>query len=471
MSKLNDLMKKYYEETKSGKLSKKEDEKVKKILEISDGMSIIETQNVYHTLDRTLRNVRESYYYDELSDTIENYFKGMATYEEVEDKVNSLPSIGGIVVSATTSEIDAKFRSLLYKFILYANFIGKTHLFKNSTVKIIISSEVKEDLEKYDNMIRLPRDLYLEIEKTKTSTDPDKYLDFELLKQIYAFKGNITVSDISKEIIKKKEEKAKIEGEVIVNKKAIRGKKFKRACQGLIFTSYIGLSLLVSGFLGFKGSKALIKGSNDLHEVHSVINDSKEVSMTVEKDTYLEKFSKYTEEEKRYVTVFSEIDNEEYVEVKVYDYTISKYTDEELKTMDLDQSRIVYSDKIKLYDAKKTVLGDYDDHAHRDIARIKYDFSKGIYIIFGGFSTLFIEALIMFGVLIITEFSSLDLVYDLYMGPRSKRRQFNREIKTLNINNNNKIKVLNQLKSELKELEKCQEKEKKEIEYVKSLTI
>ena len=193
--------------------------------------------------------------------------------------------------------------------------------------------------------------------------------------------------------------------------------------------------------------------------------------MTVEKDTYLEKFSKYTEEEKRYVTVFSEIDNEEYVEVKVYDYTISKYTDEELKTMDLDQSRIVYSDKIKLYDAKKTVLGDYDDHAHRDIARIKYDFSKGIYIIFGGFSTLFIEALIMFGVLIITEFSSLDLVYDLYMGPRSKRRQFNREIKTLNINNNNKIKVLNQLKSELKELEKCQEKEKKEIEYVKSLTI
>ena len=34
MSKLNDLMKKYYEETKSGKLSKKEDEKVKKILEI-----------------------------------------------------------------------------------------------------------------------------------------------------------------------------------------------------------------------------------------------------------------------------------------------------------------------------------------------------------------------------------------------------------------------------------------------------
>ena len=471
MSKLNDLMKKYYEETKSGKLSKKEDEKVKKILEISDGMSVIETQNVYNALDRTLRNVRESYYYDELSDTIENYFKGIATYEEVEDKVNSLPSIGGIVLSATTSEIDARFRSLLYKFILYANFIGKTHLFKNSTVKIIISSEVKEDLEKYDNMIRLPRDLYLEIERAKTSTDPNKYLDYELLKQIYAFKGNITVSDTSKEIIKKKEEKAKIEGEVIVNKKAIRGKKFKRACKGLIVASTFGISVLLSGILGFKGSKVLMKHTNELNKAHSVINDSKEVSMTVEKDIYLEKFSKYTEEEKRYVTVFGEIDNEEYVEVKVYDYTISKYTDEELKTMDLDQTRIVYSDKIKFYDAKKTVLGDYDDHAHRDIARIKYDFSTGAYIITGGFLTLGIELAIILIAAIISHCTKLDLIYYLYDGPRYQRAQLRVKINSLEKENSKKVEELKQLKSELKELEKCQEKEKKEIEYVKSLTI
>lgn len=86
--------------------------------------------------------------------------------------------------------------------------------------------------------------------------------------------------------------------------------------------------------------------------------------------------------ERKFVTVFGDT-NDGMVEVKVYDYTGTNLSNDELKTIELDNSKIIYSEALQTEKFKddsknglKRVYGVYTGESHRDISTVNFSVTK-----------------------------------------------------------------------------------------------
>lgn len=291
----------------------------------------------------------------------------------------------------------------LYKLVLYSSMSGRTVLLQNPEVKRIVSEKVREDVKKYKETPSIPSKLFKLVNKLEETDSNDRYLELRLLQEICAHKADISIGGITILLNEKENQREQLRIEYKKNKKAYATKTIKKVvltttatianvvALGIIFGTPIGTFVFNMYDLSRKDVKIL----GEKAAVYS--NDMMKFDPNIDFDYKITK--KLLNKSKRYVTVFGDTQGE-LVDVKVYDYTDVDISDEELKTIELDSSKIVLSKSFRIeyfsngndY-GKRDIYGIYTGVGHRDISHV--DYKKG---------PIFDVLMITIGYLILLEF-------------------------------------------------------------------
>ena len=314
----------------------------------------------------------------DLTESINQYLIDNRNYKGLEEKILELPKNRLILPEDTKSkEIYEEYKNSIYNLVLYLNFKGNRTLLDES-------NEIKEIVERRAEFDYLNMDLEKKGEQSREKSSELKkiipavpiFSIQGILKDIYVYKNkdNIMFGEFDEELNKKRIEVVATKGEVASNKSILKklGKKIA------LFTAITigGLSVgLIAGskigkLIGKEKLKQISVVSVDIDTPDGTIKNTLDFDDVEFKNKILQK---YLNTERRYVTVYGEkIDN--LVEVKVYDYTDVDITNEELKTIELDDSNLIYSAKCEYNKLIKEDLlyGQYTGEAHRDVATVNY---------------------------------------------------------------------------------------------------
>lgn len=256
-----------------------------------------------------------------------------------------------------------EFSKNYYEFALYLSYIGYTSFNKEQIG--FIEKYALEDLSNIPINNDMPADLHKAIQE---SYQKSNYHNRELLKQLYLYKykNEILVSTYPKDLNTKFNEIVSTQGKIVASKSRIR--KFI-ARTALVTTLTIGTML-------FTPTIVYAVENNDPYWKKVTIDiDDKTIEEKAE-DLLLYKtiLKEYYNTTRKYVTVFGETQSDK-VNVKVYDYTNTNYTDEELKDIELDENYIIFDDMVSVYrlERRTSVYGEYTGKSHRDITSVKFD--------------------------------------------------------------------------------------------------
>ena len=198
---------------------------------------------------------------------------------------------------------------------------------------------------------------------------------------MYAYKADFAIYNAEQleEYDKEKAEEKKIKGRIIENTEY-----FKKRSRGLAVATLAGI--IVYGAPLFLGTTAgLYMAKDDQYKPYITINGTEEQTTSFSKLKFVDKDINLEDTTRRYVIVFKNKDNGK-VEIKVYDYTDSSISNTQLKTIDLDDERVIYCDTFKanshkVKNSEDYFAGIYTGEDHRDIAMISFKTSKPLYVL------------------------------------------------------------------------------------------
>ena len=371
---------------------------------------------------------------EEIPNKIDAMFRGEATFDEVERMIMGMPETRFISVNdAVAYATYQKYCDSLYRFMLYATFIGRTRLFEIDEVKKIVNNKMQQEIislygeERYSMDIRdailriegksgLPLELKQAIIDSQKSEKKYKYINPELLEEMYAYKADFAIYNAEQleEYDKEKAEEKKIKGRIIENTEY-----FKKRSRRLAVATLAGI--IVYGAPLFLGTKAgLYMSKDDQYKPYITINGTEEQTTSFSKLKFVDKDINLEDTTRRYVTVFKNKDNGK-VEIKVYDYTDSSISNTQLKTIDLDDERVIYCDTFeansrKVKNSEDYFAGIYTGEDHRDIAMISFKTSKPLYVLESFFMIPFMcygfEVIMVILNVLLGEFFDFPLIYE-----------------------------------------------------------
>lgn len=370
------------------------DEKLVEKLEISDYL---------YAISELPESVRKKYFKENfapklvldgmklLTEYIDNYFNGEGNIEEIEKRIMNLP----IDISyAEKEDMDAlvKFCEKVYEFVLYEASMDEKYnvvmqLLSNKKINKIVYDGVKADIKANKEDLSLPPEFYdLINEADKKSL----YLNIRLLKKIYEYKkGKLEGQNLTEEnfaINRTKELKGKI---TVVNRRI----KLMKLISKTLFS--FPIVVVLSTPLPFNAAKSKAAENKNFITKAKINNEDMEQNIN---SRYLREISgiksyigkikqDYIDTERRFVTVFSDTVDDN-VNIRVYDYTDSALSDESLKNVALDESRLFLMQEINIktyfgYELKPgdyiKDLGIYTGKSHIDISRVKYEFDSLVF--------------------------------------------------------------------------------------------
>ena len=314
----------------------------------------------------------------ELTEAINKYLADNRDYNKLEEKILGLPKDRLILPEdKDTKEIYEDYKESIYNLVLYLNFKGNRDLLnKSDEIREIVESRATFDHNNItlEKMGKPTVDKDTELKPYITSVPVNS--TSKALKEIYVYKNkdNIMLGEFTEEINKKKIEIAGVKGDVTSNKEKLKsiGKKI-----ALYTTLYVGIFIGSTTLGSFVGKSIMEKEATLISNV-KVTTDFEDKTHTKNLDIYdvilrTKMLRSYLDKERKYVTVFGDTVNNEF-DVKVYDYTDTNLTDEELRTIELDSNNLIYDSIHKVEDLheKESLYGIYTGEAHRDISTVNF---------------------------------------------------------------------------------------------------
>ena len=403
------------------------------------------------------------------------------TSEVVREKIHNLPEDRLIHFSNDNIfKIHEDYCKNVYKFVLYESAFNRFDLLENEEVKNIVGVSVKEDVDSLKDNIFIPTKLFNKIKDFNDKTPLNEYLNHELLQDLFVYRNEYLTGNYKDDIESKENKIKKVKGDI----RTLNKKKIKAMSKLVMFTT-IGVAVALAPMtaimvpsykLGKKGAKKnsstkiLIDTPNGVKETHSTFYEP-EFSYLFE-----DVFRNTT---RRYVTVFGDPIGEEVnergefegkkVKVKVYDYTDSDISDEELKTITLDEDKLIYDslDSVAFLERHnqngENLYGIYTGEAHRDVSIVDFHGEDtcelAVALFMGMLLAVVVEPLTLLG------FGEEGLI-DKYI---DKMKQILRDYNNSNVTKQKLVEELEKLINEVKVLKEKQEAYNKIQETKKEL--
>lgn len=330
---------------------------------------------------------------------VDEMLKGEATVDEVERMIAAIPEERLLESNDEESnKVYSDYCESMYKFMLYANFIGRNKLLKeNKEIQNIVRGMAeKEAHELYPHPELAPelrdaatrvdgkelpslglRDAIIAVDQGRCK---DGFLDDNLLQELQANKAGIVCGKVSEELGQKLERIGVIKESMIENKKKGR-KALATAALCTTLTAVVVVWPVFSTLHKFVKYK-----QNKLYKPNITMDgqtEGKDYSAGslefVTGEEAREMYNNGKSNEKRFVTEFNtRPDNK--VEVKIYDYTDSDMSDDELKGANLDEEKLVYHrtlDKTseEITSSAENFAGQFTGDSSRSVSKIKFGLS------------------------------------------------------------------------------------------------
>ena len=305
---------------------------------------------------------------NEISKLIDSFMKDDKSLPEyidsdyIKKEIWNIPESRLVLTNSKEKErIYEEFSKNYYEFALYLSYKGYPFFDKEQIG--FIEKYALEDLSNIPINNDMPADLHKAIQESHQKSN---YHNRELLKQLYLYKykNEILVSTYPKDLNTKLNEIVSTQGKIVASKSRIR--KFI-ARTALVTTLTIGTMSVIPAIT------YAIRDNNPYTKTATISIDDNETTKDVD-DLLLYKtiLREYYNTTRKYVTVFGDtIDNK--VNIKVYDYTNTNYTDEDLKELKLDENNLIFDETILEEEAYRVNLyGKYTGEAHRDIASVEF---------------------------------------------------------------------------------------------------
>ena len=336
---------------------------VKSLLKLSEEMSPIGRIKFAKTIINYYQAEIASAKMKDISKLIDNFIndKEGITSDEIEREINSIPESRLFLTNTEEKEkIYNEYGKKFYEFALYLCY-KEYPMFTKEQLNFI-DKYAKEDLEKIHTEENIPYDLNKAIYESSSNHDVN------LLRQLYLYKyrNEILVAKYPRDINEKLNETLRLQGDIKASKSRIKKLVAKIV---LITTLTVGTVTLIPAMIYSEKDKNPYKKTVEINIDDEITNkDIKQFPIL--RDTILKEYYNTT---RKYVTVFGNTIGEK-VQVKVYDYTDTNYTDEELKTIELDEHKIIFDDNVYVDRAKASeVYGKYTGKAHRDVSSVKFN--------------------------------------------------------------------------------------------------
>lgn len=345
---------------------------------------------------------------NKISNLIDNFFSEDTVMEikleDIEEKIAKLPDNHLLhIEDEKANEIYKNYCNKLYKFMLYENYKDRVELFNKNEVKSIVIDKLNENLENIE-LDTLPIEVSKIIYSYKTYNKNDLNMIKKVLSYLYVINMNSIESPILMNTIKKIDDYNKKLEELGIEEKELKGKltcyNTKILKNRLKFYSMIG-ALIAIPIVGYGVGNIISKPrkivENITCETSFPVEEIKN-SASSDDDRYIDYnvLSDFVNSKRKFVTVFGDTNSKGHVEVKIYDYTDTDLSNEELKTIELDDSKIIYlssvDSSVLINENKKGIehlFGVYTGVAHRDISSV--DFSKEYNVNFSGLGFLLFQ--------------------------------------------------------------------------------
>ena len=443
----SEILNYYYKTYVEGELSLEEREQFKKFLELIENTDIKELQEY---LDSEIDIMDEYCKKEEAIDMIQGFLSGQYDdLDEIEDKITDVYSNGSTTnPNDLFHQLDYEYEESLYRFMLHCNHEGRTDLFNKKSVATILNKKVEEKVNNILDSGNVSKDLYSALLRVNNIKNEYKYMDYNLLDELYKYENSICIADNLKLSDLKMKEVKDLKEAISKNKKDSNIKRLKVALGAVIISIPIG----IAAFIGSKAANFV--NSTSIYAISKIDGDTKKETKGYNVLTNLisDKCGKY-----RYVAVVGDDLDHDFVNVEVYDYTNEKIKDKELKTIELNEDYCVYNWRVKISDVEESLLTEYTGEAHRDIANVDVKINHN-YLYYSSFITaallvISIEMVII-GFLMdnAIRFNSDDLIKDFLMT----------SIHDLKYNRGNRKKLVEKYKKLNEEIKKLKRKEKEE---------
>ncbi len=442
----SEILNYYYKTYVEGELSLEEREQFKKFLELIENTDIKELQEY---LDSEIDIMDEYCKKEEAIDMIQGFLSGQYDdLDEIEDKITDVYSNGSTTnPNDLFHQLDYEYEESLYRFMLHCNHEGRTDLFNKESVVTILNKKVEEKVNSILDSGNVSKDLYSALLRVNNTKNEYKYVDYNLLDELYKYENSICIADNLKLSDLKMKEVKDLKEEISENKKDSNISRLKVALGAVILSIPIGIAVLL-------GSKVASKtNSNSTYPVSKIDGDTKKGTKDYNVLTNLisKKHGKY-----RYVTVVGDDLDHNFVNVEVYDYTNVDIKDKELKTIELDEDYCVYDWRVKTSDVEESLLTEYTGEAHRDIANVDVKIRHNV-----GYYTLFICYTMLAIGIEIAVIGPLETVFPLSLERLIKELMVD-EIRDLKYNRRKRKELVEEFKKLNEEIKKLKRKEKEE---------
>ena len=344
--------------------------------------------------------------------------------EYIEELISNLPDYHLMhIQDESLTKIYNNYCSKLYEFMLYENIKGRKKLFNKYEVKSIVVNEAIAELRNMELQEDMPHEIYSIIYNLRHNKNYTPNISNYVLNYLYDTRNNEVIDNYNKELDTEMNKqlalKAQLRDDLKDVKKKIRNRRFKiYKAIGIKFGIPIGL---FGGMFGLTVSAPPVEFQKQNVTVETLESDAIESKIS---DSYLEKdiLNKFMNTDRTLVTVFGDTNGEK-VDVKVYDYTFAGFSNEQLQTIELDDSKMIYSDSVDINKIASTktgvshVYGKYTGVAHRDISNVSFIDSfkdeKGELIAAGIVFGIIAAALAWLITLFVTDQEIVDVRYDI----------------------------------------------------------
>ena len=339
---------------------------------------------------------------------IDDFFNGLIPMYEIKQKIISLPKSRLLHTKLDDVEtIEKNYWQRVYHFAAYLAYIDDYSILDNFEVSLNVRKLAAKDIEELQKDLTIPTKVFNRLINIKDGYAMDKEDLHQVLKDIYGLKSKqdeyLIPLDMPVDVVKKYNEIEVLKAKLNTEEKELKVLKARKAKQAIkLFIATLSIPAIIFGHRntvmngrdegGFWAS-TVIESEDGPH-----VNENTHYHTTVGIDGYLDTLNNdYLDTERRYVTVFSDT-VDDVANIKLYDYTDSNITDEELKTIELDDKYLVLDQNINVSTlegvkndsyvrngVKEGMIiedfGVYTGNAHRDVARVKYGWDPRILVI------------------------------------------------------------------------------------------
>lgn len=351
----------------------------------------------------------------EITRLIKEFFNGNFSVEgNIISRALSLPKKRLLhFYTDNMKKISDEYWKEIYHLTAYEAHMGRNELLENKEIRDMVYEKVRVELEKLKENLELPVELFSLVDKAKLGS-PKSCLDIDLLGKIYEYNSGILKSSTSLEENKARNRISQIPSKLNYISKGIKGRTF-----ALVPIVAVPLSIILSRKAmindveprcistgDYKTKVTIDNSDNGFYSLHSIGVDS------YQRTIYDNIDQSYIGTQRRYISVFGDT-NDGITNIKVYDYTDSNLSDDELNTITLDENRLFFNDDIDLktfknLDVSKNLkekgidenkeyyiekIGIYTGKSHRNITKVAYAFDphdvNADYITLSVLSTIF----------------------------------------------------------------------------------